>query len=289
MFVDREGKTQPVLDEQRAYWRPRVSPDGTRIAVEVLDGETEEIWIADPKGRTASPLAVEGTLNVFAAWTPDGQYLVFRSNRNGKHGVYRQRTNGTEGGVTVTLTDAEPIVTDVSRDGVIVFAEGSQTGARTIRTIVKGAVSDFLATPAMEHMAVFSPDSRWIAYVSNESGRDEVYVRPFPRTEGIGRRVSIDGGTAPIWSRKGDELYYRSASGNLVAVPVSLTTGFASGRPQTLFQFTDRFRSSGNAAAYDVLPDGRFVTVTDAALPTSGSRQIVVVKNWLNELNQLLP
>ena len=290
VFVNREGRGDPVLDEQRAYWRPRMSPDGTRIAVEVLDGQNEQIWIADPKERTVRPLAVDGTLNVFAAWTPDGQYVVFRSNRNGRHGVYRQRVDGGEAAVPVTLTNAEPIVTDVSREGVIVFAEGSQTSARTIKTILRGAVSDFLATPAMEHMAVFSPDGKWIAYVSNESGRDEVYVLPYPKTEGVvARRISLDGGTAPVWSRKGDELFYRNGSGNLVAVAVSLSSEISATRPRTLFQFTGQFRSSGNAAAYDVTPDGRFVMVTEPASPRSGARQIVVVQHWIDELNRLVP
>ena len=189
----------------------------------------------------------------------------------------------------VTLTDAEPIVTDVSREGVVVFAEGSLTGLRTIKTISGSAVSDFLATPALEHMAVFSPDGKWIAYVSNESGRDEVYIRPYPKTEGIGRRISVDGGTAPVWSKTGDELYYRNESGILVAVPVTLSSGFSAARPQALFQFTRRFRISGNAAAYDVTPDGRFVTVTEPESAPAGPRQITVVQNWFSELNRLVP
>ena len=288
-FVGRDGTTVPVLEEQRSYWRPRVSPDGARIAVEVLDNQTEQIWVVDIAARTIRPLVVDGTLNVFAAWAPDGQSVVFRSNRNGKHGVYRQRIDGGEPAELVTLTDAEPIVTDVSRDGVIVFAEGSQTGARTIRTIARGTVSDFLATPAMEHMAVFSPDGKWIAYVSNESGRDEVYVRPHPKSDGVARRISLDGGTAPVWSRKGDELYYRTQPGVLVAVPVTTSSGFSAARPQALFQFTGRFRLSGNAAAYDVAPDGRFVMVTEPTASRSSARQIVVVQNWSSELNRLVP
>jgi serine/threonine-protein kinase len=198
--------------------------------------------------------------------------------------------DGAEEAVPVTLTNAEPIVTDVSREGVIVFAEGSQTSARTIKTILSGTVSDFLATPAMEHMAVFSPDGKWIAYASNESGRDEVYVRPYPKTEAVARRISVDGGTAPVWSRKGDELFYRSATGSLVSVPVPLSSGpLAATRPRTLFQVTGRFRTSGNAAAYDVMPDGRFVAVTEPASPPPAARQIVVVQNWIDELTQLVP
>jgi serine/threonine-protein kinase len=187
-------------------------------------------------------------------------------------------------------TPAESIPTDVSRDGVVVFAEGSQSGARTIKTIRDGEVADFLATPAMEHMAVFSPNGKWIAYVSNESGRDEVYLRPFPRVEGLGRRVSTDGATAPVWARNGSELYFRSASGDLMAVPITDTPALTIGRPQSLFRVSGRFRISGNAAAYDVLVDGRrFIMVTEPERTESSARQITVVQNWLRDLTRRVP
>ena len=283
--VDRQGRSEPLLDEQRGYWRPRVSPDGTRIAVEMSDGPTEQIWIADLAKRAASPLAAEGTLNVFAAWAPDSRSIVFRSNRDGTHGIYRQQADGTGNATLVVRTPDEPIPTDISRDGVILFAQGSQSGVRAIRIVQQNQVADFLATPAMEHMAVFSPDGKWVAYVSNESGRDEVYVRPFPKVEGVARRISNDGATAPVWARDGSELYFRSAAGDLVAVPVAYAPAFTIGRPQSLFRVTNRFRTSGNAAAYDMHPDGRrFVMVTEPATPTSGPRQINVVQNWFEEL-----
>ncbi|OFW19810.1 MAG: hypothetical protein A3H97_14920 [Acidobacteria bacterium RIFCSPLOWO2_02_FULL_65_29] len=290
--VDRKGNTAPLLDEQREYWRPRVSPDGGRVAVEVRDGVREHIWIADLGNRTASPLVVDGDLNVFAAWTPDGQSLVFRSNRDRVHGIYRQKSDGSEKAVLLSQRPGEPIPTAVSPNGVVAFAEGSQTGLRAIWTLrlEDGAASEFLATPAMEHMALFSPDGEWLAYVSNESGRDEVYVRPYPKTDGVGRRVSIDGGTAPVWARDGSELYYRSASGDLMAVPTTMKPSFTPGRPQPLFRFSGRFRASGNASAYDVLGDGkRFVMVTEPTTPPSEPRQINVVQNWFEELKRLVP
>lgn len=288
--VDRSGRAEPLLDEQRAYWRPRVSSDGQRVAVEVDNvGGGGQIWIADLAARAASPLVVAADLNVFTAWTPDGQSIVFRSTRDGTHGIYRQSVGGTKGTELVLQTLGEAIPTDVSRDGVILFAEGSQTGARAIKTFADGEVADFLATAAMEHMAVFSPNGRWVAYASNESGRDEVYVRPFPRTEGIGRRVSIDGGTAPVWSRDGSELYFRSAAGELMAVPITLAPQLLIGSPRALFQVTGTFRTSGNAAAYDVLTDGRFVMVTEPDRPVTDRSQINVVQNWFDELERLVP
>ena len=290
--VDREGNAVPLLDEQREYWRPRVSPDGKRVAVEVRDRLREQIWIADLETRTASPLAVDSDLNVFAAWTPDGQSIVFRSNRDGIHGIYRQRSDGSERALLLSKRPGEPIPTAVSPDGVVLFAEGSQSGLRAIRTLRldNGEVNEFLATPAMEHMAMLSPDGQWVAYVSNESGRDEVYVRPYPKVDGVGRRVSIDGGTAPVWARDGSELYYRSASGDLMAVPATMKPSFTAGRPKPLFRYAGRFRISGNASAYDVLGDGkRFVMVTEPQTPAPRPRQINVIQNWSEELEQRVP
>ena len=128
-----------------------------------------------------------------------------------------------------------------------------------------------------------------MAYVSNDSGRDEVYLRPFPRVEGLGRQISVDGGTAPVWARNGSELYFRSASGDQMVVPLADTPTLTIGRPQSLFRVSGRYRVSGNAAAYDVLADGRFIMVTEPERPVSNTPQITVVKNWFRELERLVP
>jgi serine/threonine-protein kinase len=180
---------------------------------------------------------------------------------------------------------------DISREGVVAFAAGSpQDDIHTLR-LETGTVSEFLATPAREHMASFSPDGRWLAYTSNESGRDEVYVRPFPRTEGVARLVSIGGGSGPVWAPNGSTLYYRGASGDMMAVPVTLEPTIISGRPRTLFRFAGIYRMSGTATAYDIFPDGkRFIMVSEPEEATATRRQqINVVLNWFEELRRLAP
>jgi len=179
---------------------------------------------------------------------------------------------------------------DVSRGGVVAFATGSpQDDIQTLRLETR-TVSEFLATPAREHMASFSPDSRWLAYTSNDSGRDEVYVRPFPRTEGAARLISIGGGSGPVWAPNGSTLYYRGASGDMMSVPVTLSPTFTSGRPRTLFRFTGVYRMSGTATAYDIHPDGkRFIMVSERKDAAATPRQQVnIVLNWL-ELRRLAP
>ena len=293
LAVDREGNTEPLIDDERDYWRPRISPDGTRVAVEVLrPNQSAQIWIVDLERRTSTPLSGAGEAASYAIWTPDGESVIYRRSGGESVGLYRQAADGGGGSQLLfespTATD-RPI--DASHDGIVAFAAGSpQDDIRTLQ-LDNGATSDFLATPAREHMASFSPDGRWLAYTSNESGQDEVYVRPFPRTEGVARPVSIGGGSGPVWAPDGSTLYYRGASGELMAVPTTLDHGFAAGRPQPLFRFAGTYRMSGTATAYDIHPDGkRFIMVSEPENPGFvPSRQIHVVLNWHEELKQLVP
>ena len=182
-------------------------------------------------------------------------------------------------------------VMDVSRDGVVAVAKGSPQDDIQTFHLGTGVMSGFLATPAREYMASFSPDGRWLAYTSNESGGDEVYVRPFPRTEGVARLVSIGGGSGPVWAPNGSTLYYRGASGDMMAVPVTLEPMFTSGRPRTLFRFAGIYRMSGTATAYDIHPDGkRFIMVSERKDAAASPRnQVNIVLNWFEELRRLAP
>jgi serine/threonine-protein kinase len=287
--VDLSGNAVPLIEDERDFWRPRISPDGSRVAVEVLrPNSSAQVWIVDLERRTLNP--VGGGESGYAAWTPDAKSVIYRRNESG---LYRQPADGSEG--AQLLADYERAVVarvmDTSRSGIVAFATGSpQDDIQTLH-LETGKVSEFLATPAREHMASFSPDGRWLAYTSNDSGRDEVYVRPFPRTEGAARLVSIGGGSGPVWAPNGSTLYYRGASGDMMSVPVTLNPTFTSGRPRTLFRFTGVYRMSGTATAYDIHPDGkRFIMVSEhkgaAATPR---QQVNIVLNWFEELRRLAP
>jgi Tol biopolymer transport system component len=293
--VDRRGNVVPILADKRDYWRPRVSPDGRRIAVEIYhERGAEELWIVDAKAGTASALT-SGATGVYAAWSPDGQSVIYRSNLQNTFGIYRHAIDGGGGPQLVHKTAEAAMPGQVSTDGTLVFAVGEQTGLRGIFTLslsgpqAGGPPAEFLATPALEHMPMFSPDGRWVAYASNESGRSEVYMRAFPRRDESGRRVSLAGGTAPVWSRNGSELFYRDEKGTLLAVPIRLDDGLSFGRPEPLFNVTSRFRTSGNAAAYDVDAAGRFVMVTEPEVQPAFAREIGIVVNWHEELRRLAP
>jgi len=291
--VDRSGTATPLVAERRPYWRPRVSPDGSRIAVEVRNERNElHPWIVDLTDGSAAPLPTDGAINDFYAWTPDGRSLLYRSVRSEGNGIYRQPADGSGAAELLLAATDDAIVGDVSREGVLVYTSGEQTARRSILTMRlddRKAV-EYLATPAMEHMPAFSPDGRWIAYASNETGLSEIYVRSYPAREGLVRRVSDGGGTAPVWAPDGSELYFRNAAGMLVALPVRRGEGITTGRPRELFRVQGRFRTSGNAAAYDIERTGRrFIMVTEEENPQEPVQQVNVVLNWLEELKVRVP
>ena len=288
LAVDLSGNSVPLIDDERDFWRPRISPDGGRVAVEVAQPNySPQVWIVDLAQRTLNPVGSSETS--YAAWTPDGKSVIYRRTEGQ---LFRQPTDGGSGAqILVDSPGATFRVMDVSRDGVVAVARGSpQDDIQTLH-LSTGVMSDFLATPAREYMASFSPDGRWLAYTSNESGRDEVYVRPFPRTEGVARLVSIGGGSGPVWAPDASTLYYRGADGNMMAVPVTLEPTFTSGRPRTLFRFGGVYRMSGTATAYDIHPDGkRFIMVSEHKDASATPRQQVnIVLNWFEELRRLAP
>jgi serine/threonine-protein kinase len=288
LSVALSGNAVPLIDDERDFWRPRISPDGTRVAVEVLSpNSASQVWSVDLERRTLNPVGDERDTG-YPVWTPDGKSVIYR---RGEGGLYRQPVDGSEGAQLVDSPGSTFRVMDVSRDGVVAVAKGSPLDDIQTFHLGTGVMSEFLATSAREYMASFSPDGKWLAYTSNESGRDEVYIRPFPRTEGVARLVSIGGGSGPVWAPNGSTLYYRGADGNMMAVPVTLEPTFTSGRPRTLFRYAGVYRMSGTATAYDIHPDGkRFIMVSErkdaAATPR---QQINIVLNWFEELKRLAP
>ena len=286
VLVDGEGMARPVTDQRRDYRRPRIPPDGTRVAVEVFDGAERHIWLVDLETDLSTQLTFGGTVNTFPVWTPDGQSVIFA--REDERGMYQKPVDGGEA-VSLGVTGGT-VPTDVSRDRILAYSLGGQTGERAIWTLPLGdeSAEEVLATPAMEHHARFSPDGNWIAYASNASGQQEIYVRPYPIVEGTERRVSEGGGAGPVWSPDGSELYYRGRGTIMVAL-TPLGPGFVPSRPRTLFS-SEGFRFSGNASAFDIHPDGnRFIMVTAGDLPPPVPDQINVVLDWFEELKERVP
>jgi eukaryotic-like serine/threonine-protein kinase len=289
VIVDPDGQTTPLTTERRDYWRPRFSHDGKRIAIEVWDGTGIHIRVVDVATGVSTQLTHTGVNNVFPVWTPDGQSLVFSSLVDGKESLYRQPADGS-GEATSLGVSGELVPTDISREGMLLFSLGEQTAQRAIWTLSLNDLkaTEILQTPAQEHHAMFSPDGRWMAYASNASGYQEVYVRPYPIVRGTERRVSEAGGAGPVWAPNGSSLYYRGAT-SLMEAPTPLGPGFVPGRPRALFPLAP-FRFSGNTPAFDIHPDGkRFVMVTTGDPPPPLREQINVVFNWFEDLRRRAP
>ena len=212
----------------------------------------------------------------------DGTYLRYHQGAERKEPILV---------ATGYRADGTRVLLQISSDGkTIVFRQNSDITGRDIGMVRLEGESEpemLLQTPFEEHTGMLSPDDRWLTYVSNESGREEIYVRPFPDLGGKWQ-VSTDGGTEPMWSRDGRELFYRNGD-KMMAVAISTEPELAPGKPTLLFE--GRYLSgvsAGNPATnYDVAPDGRFVMIRTAE--GSGLTQINVVLNWLEELKRLVP
>jgi serine/threonine-protein kinase len=257
-LVDRRGVAREISPEARTFSDPRFSPDGKHVAVTVLapgQGLAGDIWTLDLGQTTLSRLTFGG-LHQFAEWSPDGRELLVVKRLSG---VFTAPAGG--GPVDSLLGNPNVLEVMPTHDGrsVVLRQPGVPGDLYYAPRDSLDHPHPFAVSPFDERSAALSSDDRWLAYVSNETGRDEVYVRPFP--EGRGRwQVSTAGGTEPRWRRGGQELFYRNAD-TLIVVQVRTRPGFSAGKRTSLF--TGDYVSSTRHATYDVHPDGqRFVFVT---------------------------
>jgi eukaryotic-like serine/threonine-protein kinase len=301
-WVDRNGRAEALAAEPRAYMYPRISPDGTRVAVDVRDKDLD-IWMWDLARQTLSRVTDNPAAEQYPVWMPDGKRLLFGSNRGGPAAnIYTQAADGS--GVAERLTEAASVQApqSVSPDGArLIFRENDpKTGDDLwVLSLDKGSAGRYVAIPLIrtafiENNADVSPDGRWVAYQSSESGQNEVYVRPFPNADAGRSLVSSGGGTRPVWARSGRELFYLVGSSpqpvRLMRVPVVGGSTFTAGQPQLLFE--GRYYAEANVAArgrtYDVSPDGkRFLMIKEAspAPQATTPSSLVIVLNWFEELN----
>ena len=284
LWVDRKGAATAVTSTRRAFYgAPRLSPDGRRLAVAVLEPTELNLWLLDIARQTWTKLTFEKD-NAEPIWSPDGTRIAFSSNRDGYRNLYRMRWDG--GGVERFTTSRHwqwPTDWLPGADVVQFDTQTPETGRDIWEVPLHGdrRPRPLIVTPMHEYGARISPDGRWLAYWSTESGRPEVYVRAYG---GSDRRwtISTEGGSRPAWSRTGREIFYRKGT-KILAVPVTTTPDFRAGSPIVLF---DRGK---DLFGYDVTPDGqRFVIAEDAE--TEPERlQIVVIPDWFEELKAKVP
>jgi serine/threonine-protein kinase len=289
VWVSRNGVEQPVAAPVRAYLGPRISPEGRRVAVAILEQEAQ-VWQYDLSRETLTPFTFEGDNNVAPDWTPDGKRITFISNRDGPQNIYWQLADGSGGLERLTTSQYTQVPMAWSPDGQLLsFLEVNPATGYDIWIL---RLSDrkelpFLKTPFNESVPRFSHDGRWLAYISNESGQYQVYVQAYPGPGGKWQ-ISTDGGMEPAWNPNGRELFYRSGN-KLMAVDITTQPGFAAGKPRMLFEGQYRPTPLTNPN-YDVSPDGqRFLMVKPSEQEQAAPTQINVVLNWFEELKQKVP
>ncbi len=267
VWVDRQGNAEPMGAAARDYQYPRLSPDEQSVAVMSDD----DIWLFDIARQTLTRLTFAGGSNQ-PVWTPDGQYVAYRSIPEENNFLFWKRADGS--GTEEQLTTGAPRQnpTSWSPDGqLLAFFQSPGLGGDGDRDIWMMPLDGdreprpFLETPFNELVAMFSPDGRWVAYVSDESGRNEVYVLPFPGPGGK-RQISTEGGGYPQWARDGRELFYLNDL-QMMAVDIETEPGFTAGTPRLLFEGGFVSRAGGPYPVYDVSADGqRFLMVQEVAL-----------------------
>jgi serine/threonine-protein kinase len=296
-WTEKDGGRTPLNMPAAQYETPRISPDGRRVAVVSIDGSDPNIWIVDLSGASQMRRLTFAGKNTHPEWSPDGQRIAFQSDREGVTGIFWQRADGT--GTAERLTKAESGVAHVPESW-------APDGKRLLFSRVKGNdVSIWvLSFPELKTEpfngarstrltnAVFSPDGRWVAYGSDESGTDAVYVQPFPATGAKFQISRGDVGHHALWSRDGKQLFYIPGPGRFVVVNVTTQPSFSVSAPVP----APRAFNIGNAQTsprnHDVGPDGRVLGIAIAGQGASGTaaaQQINVVLNWFEELKQRVP
>ena len=291
VWVNRNGAEQPVATPARAFMFPRLSPDAQRVAVAIAEQGVVQVWLHDLSREALSRFTFEGNRNLNSVWTPDGKRIAFNSNKEGPpQDLFWQMADGSGGLERLTKGEYARVPMSWSPDGqLLAFMENNPTTGYDIwmLRLADRKAQPFLRTPFNESVPRFSPDGHWLAYISNESCRFEVYMQPYPGPGGKWL-ISTEGGTEPAWNSNGRELFYRSGD-KMMAVDIATQPSFTAGKPRVLFE--GRYVATpATSPNYDVSRDGqRFLMLKPSEQEASTPTQINVVLNWFEELKRRVP
>jgi len=289
VLVDRKGASQTAIAEQPNLHAPHFSPDGRRLSVDITSAEGRDVWIYSLGQQTLSraTFAQDGH---DATWTPDGRFLTYISFKSGVLGIYRTRPGSTAPAESLLASSRITYTGTWLRDGSALITNGNDLRGESGGDIARvanggrGPIEPLVASSYLETYAAPSPDGRWLAFVSDQSGRQEVYVQPLS-DEGGQVQISHEGGTEPVWAPDGRELFYRTTQGgqiNLASVILRTAPGLAVESQRVLFSISDMVGSVPHAN-YDISPDGR----TFAMVRRSQASRIIVIQNLPELLRRL--
>jgi len=297
VWVNHDGKEEPLSAPPKAYWNFSVSPDGKRVALHVISPK-HDVWIWEIVGKTLTPLTLdEGADSLNPLWTLDGKRIVYTSSHeNAWFGdLYWRAADGTgKAEMLASSPDRGLFPWSWSHDGkTLVLWEGTRSPRQSDIGLLS-MVGDHARQPLLhekynETNPRVSPDGRWMAYVSDQTGSSEVYVRPFPNVNDGMWKVSTGGGYAPLWSRNSREVYYLSGDAAW-SVPVETEPTFKPGRSRVLFHGAFPGRTgevTTDITTWNIGLDGRFLMMKDDV--AEAPRKINIVLHWLEELKQRVP
>jgi serine/threonine-protein kinase len=294
-WVDRDGREEPLKFDSAAYVYPRLSPDGTRVAVAVPGSTAGDIWVLDTRRGSRTRITFDGNNQYYPVWAADGGSVFVSDAAGTKNRVRRAPASGT-GAIETLLEGEERYPTSASHDGrQLAFYQVAPPTSRDLWVLPLDGPRKpvpFLATPYDDSAGMFSPDGHWLAFVSNKSGQSEVYVRPYPLAGTQEYTISAGGGTEPLWAPSGRELIYRHGN-DVMSVPITVSAAsLIAAPPVRLFTggFAFDVSVTQTMANYDIAGDGKRLLMLKAA---SGANQttppINVVINWAEELKARVP
>jgi len=303
-WLDSSGKRQPLQSPSAPYSSPRFSPDGKRLAYSLLNGSGSDIWVKDLERDTPSKLTSFPETNGWPVWTPDGQYIIFRSDNTAAPGLYIVRADGssepqrlTEDRVGLTQTTRE-LPYSISSNGkrLAYHSAGSSNPDLFTAPLESGPSGNagsfrlgkpeiFVGTQSIELQPAFSPDGRWLAYASNETGTFEIYVRPFPGPGGRSR-ISTSAGSYPVWSPNRRELFFMSMDRHIMVVDYSAKgDSFVPGKPRLWSEAILWYPAP--AQMFDVALDGKRVAAVLLAADSGMEKPLTHVTFLLNFFDEL--
>jgi serine/threonine protein kinase len=285
VWFDRRGKERGVVGKPDVYGNVFLAPNGKSVALNKTDtgSQNTDVWTYELQGGSTKRLTFDPAFDAVPIWSPDAARLMFTSNRQISFDLYMKNSDGAQEEKSIVSNDVDKFPNDWSRDGkYILYSGGTDLWLLNVPALKN---SMFLKATSVLRNAQFSPDGKWVAYASNESGKWEIYVTSFPEARGKWQ-VSTGGGEQPKWRGDGKELFYLSSDGKMMAAPVTGGTNFDAGTPVTLFQTTPREPvSTTDLFVYDVSQDGqRFLINTQ--VKQAETEPMSVVLNWTAKLNK---
>jgi len=284
LWFNRKGQEIGIALHPGIYGNLALSPNGRTVAADITDpaSQNTDIWIYDLETQSAKRLTFDPAIDSMPIWSPDGNRMVFSSNRGVTFDLFLKDTNGAQEEKVIPQEGPDRLPTDWSRDGkYLLYQRGADLWFVTFPEL---RPIQFLKASSTLKTGRFSPDGKWVAYSSNESGRWEIYVTSFPDAHGKWQ-VSNAGGDQPKWRGDGKELFYLSNDSRIMAVPVKTGANFDAGSPTALFQANPHeIVATSVQFSYDASPDGQRFLI-DTQLKTAMTPMLVVL-NWASKLNK---